>query len=90
MPWGLRRFQETGQLHFLTFSCYNRKPKLDNVWSYNLFECELEAIRPAGCSWVTSSFIPTSLKRRDVGHPDFWDKLRSGPPAEVYFGMAYS
>src|SRR5262245_8545743 len=28
MPCGLKRFHETGQLHFLTCSCYPRKPKL--------------------------------------------------------------
>src|ERR1700686_997707 len=28
MPWGLKHFQQTGQLHFLTFSCYRRRPKL--------------------------------------------------------------
>jgi len=27
MPWGLKHFQQSGQLHFLTFSCY-RRPKL--------------------------------------------------------------
>ncbi len=29
MPWGLRRFQESRQLHFVTFSCYRRRPLLD-------------------------------------------------------------
>ena len=45
MPTGLKRFQECGALQFLTFSCYRRKPLLNNVWAYNRFECELEAIR---------------------------------------------
>jgi putative transposase len=45
MPKGLKRFQEYGSLHFLTFSCYRREPLLNNPWAYNLFECELEAIR---------------------------------------------
>jgi len=31
MSWGLRRFQETGQLHFLTFSCYERRPNFTNA-----------------------------------------------------------
>jgi hypothetical protein len=26
MPWGLKHFQQSGQLHFLTFSCYRRRP----------------------------------------------------------------
>ena len=27
MPWSLKHFQQSGQNHFLTFSCYHRKPK---------------------------------------------------------------
>src|ERR1700716_4313341 len=28
MPTGLKRFQQTNQLHFITFSCYQRQPFL--------------------------------------------------------------
>jgi putative transposase len=28
MPWSLRRYQQSGQTHYLTFSCYRRLPKL--------------------------------------------------------------
>src|SRR6266478_6545843 len=28
MPTGLKRFQQTNQLHFITFSCYKRQPFL--------------------------------------------------------------
>ncbi|MFI5103085.1 MAG: transposase [Terriglobales bacterium] len=45
MPWGLRRFQETGQLHFLTFSCYKRRPNFANVPSRTTFETSLERVR---------------------------------------------
>ncbi len=45
MPWGLRRFQETGQLHFLTFSCYKRQPNFANVPSRTTFETSLERVR---------------------------------------------
>jgi len=30
MPWGLKRFCETGALHFATWSCYDRLPLLDS------------------------------------------------------------
>lgn len=30
MPWGLKRFRETGALHFVTWSCYDRLPLLDS------------------------------------------------------------
>src|SRR5208337_3344993 len=45
MPWGLRRFQETGQLHFLTFSCYKRRPSFANAPSRTTFETSLEQAR---------------------------------------------
>ena len=28
VPWGLKRYQQTRQLHFITFSCYHRAPLL--------------------------------------------------------------
>ena len=45
MPWGLHRFQETGQLHFLTFSCYKRRPNFANAPSRTAFETSLERVR---------------------------------------------
>ena len=45
MPWGLRRFQETGQLHFLTFSCYKGRPNFGNAPSRTTFETSLEQAR---------------------------------------------
>ena len=45
MPWGLKRYQETGQLHFLTFSCYHRQPKLPGAESCTVFEGALERTR---------------------------------------------
>jgi|SRR5579863_195474 len=31
MPWGLKRYYGTGSLHFITWSCYCRKPLLGPV-----------------------------------------------------------
>jgi putative transposase len=45
MPWGLQRFHETGQLHFLTFSCYKRQPNFGNAPSRTTFETSLEQVR---------------------------------------------
>jgi putative transposase len=45
MPWGLKRFHQTRQLHFLTFSCYNRRPNLGTPESRNIFEAALERVR---------------------------------------------
>src|SRR5579863_7691312 len=30
MPWGLKRFQQSHQLHFVTFSCYRRRANFVN------------------------------------------------------------
>ena len=45
MPKGLVRYQKCGVFHFVTFSCYRRKPLLDNDASYAVFERELEDVR---------------------------------------------
>jgi len=45
MPWSLKRFQNTGQSHFVTFSCYHRRPLLTAASSRQLFESALERVR---------------------------------------------
>ncbi len=45
MPWGLKRFQQTRQLHFVTFSCYQRQPLLATPQARDLFEAALEQAR---------------------------------------------
>jgi len=45
MPWSLKRFQNTGQSHFVTFSCYHRRPMFTTVASRRLFESALERVR---------------------------------------------
>jgi REP-associated tyrosine transposase len=45
MPWGLKHFQQSGQLHFLTFSCYRRRPNFAPWHSRECFESSLERVR---------------------------------------------
>jgi putative transposase len=45
MPWSLKRYQHTGDLHFLTFSCYKRRPLLGTPTARNRFEQSLEETR---------------------------------------------
>jgi putative transposase len=45
MPRGLIRYQQTGDLHFLTFSCYRRLAYLGTAASRDLFETALESMR---------------------------------------------
>jgi putative transposase len=45
MPAGLRRRQQSGQPHFVTFSCYCRQPNLNAAEVYDLFPACLEDMR---------------------------------------------
>jgi putative transposase len=45
MPWGLQRFQETGRSHFVTFSCYHRRPLFMADPAKRIFELALERVR---------------------------------------------
>jgi putative transposase len=45
MPSGLRRYQQSRGLHFLTFSCYRRQPLLASPRARDLFELALEQSR---------------------------------------------
>jgi putative transposase len=45
VPSNLRRYQETRDLHFITFSCYGRQPKLGTPAPRSQFERSLEQTR---------------------------------------------
>jgi REP element-mobilizing transposase RayT len=45
MPQNLRRYHESGQSHFVTFSCYHRRPKFATADAYDLFPVCLEEMR---------------------------------------------
>jgi putative transposase len=45
MPWGLKRYQRTGDLHFVTFSCYRRAPLLSAPLARDTFVTTLERVR---------------------------------------------
>ena len=45
MSRGLRRFQESGQSHFVTFSCYRQQPFFSTAERYDLFVQCLEDMR---------------------------------------------
>ncbi len=45
MPWGLKRFHGTRDLHFITFSCYRRQPLLSSSRAKRTFEVVLEQVR---------------------------------------------
>ncbi len=45
MPWGLKRYHESGQTHFITYTCYHRRPRLDGALAKRTFEQALERVR---------------------------------------------
>jgi putative transposase len=45
MPWGLKRFHQSRQLHFLTFSCYRRRANFRGLRERAVFESALERVR---------------------------------------------
>src|ERR1035437_7574075 len=45
MLWGLKRYQQTGDLHFITFSCYRRAPLLGTGQTRDTFVMTLERAR---------------------------------------------
>ena len=45
MPRDLRRYQQTGDLHFVTFSCYHRQPLLADPRARHVVEETLEKVR---------------------------------------------
>jgi putative transposase len=45
MARGLVRFQQCGSFHFVTFSCFHRRPHLYSAAARSLFEAALERIR---------------------------------------------
>jgi putative transposase len=52
MPWGLKRYQQTRQLHFVTFSCYQRKPLLAHPQARDVFVHTLETVRRWYGCWL--------------------------------------
>ena len=48
MPWGLKRFQQSGQTHFVTFCCYHSWPLFTAAQAKRTFELALERVR---CSY---------------------------------------
>ena len=45
MPRGLRRLQDSGESHFVTFSCYHRQPYFASAEVFDLFVHCLEDMR---------------------------------------------
>ena len=70
MPWGLKRFQESRQLHFVTFSCYRRRPLLSSPIRRELVERALEDTRRSYRFFVTGYVVMPEHVHLLVSEPE--------------------
>jgi putative transposase len=65
----LVRYQQCGCFHFVTFSCYRRRPLLDSKAAYSIFEREFEAVRVRYQLVVTGYVLMPEHVHLLVGEP---------------------
>ncbi len=57
MPWGLKRYQQARDLHFITFSCYRRQPLLGSAHAKRWFEQAPEQVRRQYGFYITGYVV---------------------------------
>ena len=70
MPWSLKRFHQTGQLHFVTFSCYRRTALLNTPNARSAFERSLERVRKWYGLFVTGYVVMPEHVHLLVSEPE--------------------
>ncbi len=70
MPWGLKRFQQAGDLHFITLSCYHRKVKLGTGARREVVERALEQVRRQYSFFVTGYVVMPEHVHLLVSEPE--------------------
>jgi putative transposase len=70
MPWGLRRYQQTRQLHFVTFTCYRREPLLADPRMRDQFVQTLETVRRWYGLWITGYVVMPEHVHLLVSEPE--------------------
>ena len=86
MPWGLTRYQHTGQSHFVTFCCYHRRPLFTTDASRRIFENALERVRRSFCLRVYGYVVMPEHIHLLVSEPERTSPLKptpglNGPPS---------
>ena len=69
MPWGLKRYQQTRDLHFITFSCAQRKPYLNSRTARGLVEQSLERMRQRYGFFIAGYVIMPEHVHLLIGEP---------------------
>jgi putative transposase len=70
MPWGLKRYQQARDLHFVTFSCYRRRPLLASAHAKRLLERALEQARRQYGFYVTGYVVMPEHVHLLVSEPE--------------------
>ena len=70
MPTGLARYQQAGDLHFITFSCYRRQQFLASAAARDLFERSLETMRLRYSFFVTGYVVMPEHVHLLMGEPE--------------------
>jgi putative transposase len=70
MPRGLKRYQQSRDLHFITFSCYRRWPLLASAPAKRLFQRALEQTRRQYGFWVTGYVVMPEHVHLLVSEPE--------------------
>jgi putative transposase len=70
MPWGLKRYQQARDLHFVTCSCYRRQPLLGSTHAKLLFERALEQARRQYGFFVTGYVVMPEHVHLLVSEPE--------------------
>jgi len=70
MPWGLQRFQHSHHLHFVTFSCYRRRPFLQSPARREPLERALEDTRRSYRFFVTGYVVMPEHVHLLVSEPE--------------------
>jgi putative transposase len=71
VPWSLQRFQQSGQTHFVTFSCFRRWPLLTETTAKGTVESALERVRGKFGFHVYGYVVMPEHVHLLVGEPEY-------------------
>jgi putative transposase len=70
MPWGLKRYQQTGDIHFVTFSCHRCAPLLGSAQARDTFVITLERARRWYGFYITGFVVMPEHVHLLMSEPD--------------------
>jgi len=86
MPWGLQRFHQSRQSHFVTFCCYHRRPSFTSDASKRIFENALERVRRSFGLHIYGYVVMPEHVHLLLSEPERPDNP-SGGPHKPSFGL---